>query len=65
MLRENQYGAVYLYQQKEKMAYLSLKKSSTTDFEASNLLASLQHKNIVNTLTTSRNDIFLFYGKRI
>jgi serine/threonine protein kinase len=58
VLRKNQYGAVYLYQQKEKITYLSLKKSSTTDFEASNLLASLQHKNIVNTLTTSRNDNF-------
>jgi hypothetical protein len=27
VLRKNQYGAVYLYQQKEKITYLSLKKA--------------------------------------
>lgn len=60
VLREDQYGAVYLYQQKEKNNLLIIKKKmrSTTGFEASNLLASLQHKNIVNTLATSRNEDF-------
>lgn len=60
VLREDKYGAVYLYQQKEKNNLLIIKKKnrSTTGFEASNLLASLEHKNIVSTLATSRNDDF-------
>lgn len=60
VLREDKYGAVYLYQQKERNNLLIIKKkvSTTTGFEASNLLASLEHKNIVNTLATSRNEEF-------
>jgi serine/threonine protein kinase len=60
VLREDKYGAVYLYRQKEKNNLLIIKKkaSTTTGFEASNLLASLQHKNIVNTFATSRKSGF-------
>ncbi|NKB32163.1 MAG: protein kinase [Pseudomonadales bacterium] len=60
VLREDKYGAVYLYQQKEKGNLLIIKKkaNSSTGYEASNLLASLEHPNIVNTHATSRNDNF-------
>ena len=58
ILREDHYGSVYLYQQKERGNLLIIKKKivSSSGFEASNLLASLEHPNIVNTLGTSRND---------
>lgn len=58
ILREDKFGAVYLYQQKERSNLLIIKKKivSSSGFEASNLLASLEHPNIVDTLGTSRND---------
>jgi len=58
VLREEKYGAVYLYQQQKKINLLIINKraGTTAGFEASNLLASLPHKDIVNTLATSRND---------
>jgi serine/threonine-protein kinase len=60
VLREDKYGAVYLYQQKEKNNLLIIKKKlvDTNGFEANNILASLEHPNIVNTLATSRTDEF-------
>lgn len=60
VLREDKFGAVYLYQQKERNNLLIIKKKQSTSpgFEASNLLASLQHENVVNTLGTSRNENF-------
>ena len=60
VLREDKYGGVYLYQQKEKGNLLIFKKkvAASTGFEATNLLASVQHKSIVNTLGTFRNDDF-------
>ena len=58
VLREDRFGAVYLYQQKDLNNLLIIKKklSSSAGFEASNLLASLEHENIVKTHATSRND---------
>lgn len=58
ILREDRFGSVYLYQQKNRNNLLIIKKkvSSSAGFEASNLLASLEHENIVKTLGTSRND---------
>ena len=58
ILREDRFGAVYLYQQKDRNNLLIIKKklSSSAGFEASNLLASLEHENIVKTHGTSRND---------
>ena len=60
VLREDKYGAVYLYQQKERGNLLIIKKKSSDSpgFEASSVLASLEHKNVVNTLGTSRNEEF-------
>lgn len=68
ILREDKFGSVYLYQQKLTGLYVAQHKNrnslliikkklaSSTGFKANNLLASLEHKNIVNTLGTSRND---------
>lgn len=58
ILREDRFGSVYLYQQKERGNLLIIKKKivSSSGYEASNLLASLEHPNIVNTLGTSRNE---------
>lgn len=58
ILREDKFGSVYLYQQKDRNQLLIIKKkvSSSAGFEASNLLASLEHENIVKTLGSSRND---------
>jgi serine/threonine-protein kinase len=58
VLREDKLGSVYLYQQKDRNNLLIIKKkvSSSAGFEASNLLASLEHENIVKTHGTSRND---------
>ncbi len=58
ILREDKLGSVYLYQQKDRNNLLIIKKkvSSSAGFEASNLLASLEHENIVKTHGTSRND---------
>ncbi|MFT4817387.1 MAG: serine/threonine protein kinase [Pseudohongiellaceae bacterium] len=58
ILREDKLGSVYLYQQKVRNNLLIIKKkvSSSAGFEASNLLASLEHENIVKTHGTSRND---------
>ncbi len=60
VLREDKFGAVYLYQQKEQNNLLIIKKKlvTTDGFEANNILSSLQHPNIVNTLATSRTDEF-------
>ncbi len=60
VLREDKYGAVYLYQQKEQNNLLIIKKKlvATDGFEANNILASLEHPNIVKTLATSRTDEF-------
>ena len=62
VLREDKYGGVFLYQQKERSNLLIIKKKSnaSSGYEASNLLASLDHPNIVNTLGTSRNEQFFF-----
>ena len=58
ILREDKFGSVYLYQQKDRNQLLIIKKkvSSSAGFEASNLLALLEHENIVKTHGTSRND---------
>ncbi len=60
ILREDKFGAVYLYQQKTTGTLLIIKKkmNTSTGYEASNLLAGLEHPSIVNTLATSRNDDF-------
>jgi serine/threonine protein kinase len=58
ILREDKFGSVYLYQQKDRNNLLIIKKKVSTSggYEASNLLASLEHENIVKTHGTSRND---------
>lgn len=58
ILREDKFGAVYLYQQKQKGQLLIIKKKlvDSSGFEANNLLASLEHPNIVKTLGTSRSE---------
>lgn len=58
ILREDHFGSVYLYQQKERGNLLIIKKKivSSSGFEASTLLASLEHPHIVSTLGTSRNE---------
>ena len=58
ILREDKFGSVYLYQQKKRGTLLIIKKKSvsSTGYEASNILASLEHENIVNTLGMSRNE---------
>ena len=58
ILREDKLGTVYLYQQKDRNNLLIINKkvSSSAGFEASNLLASLEHENIVKAHGTSRND---------
>lgn len=62
ILREDKYGSVYLYQQKSRGNLLIIKKKFVTSsgYEASNLLASLEHPHIVNTLGTSRSDRYFF-----
>ncbi|MDP7456036.1 MAG: serine/threonine-protein kinase [Gammaproteobacteria bacterium] len=62
VLREDKYGGVYLYQQKERNNLLVIKKkcARSSGFEASNILASLKHENIVNTLVTSIDEDFFF-----
>ncbi len=58
VLREDKFGGVFLYQQKEKGSLLVIKRkrSDSSGFEASNLLASLAHPNIVSTFATIRTD---------
>ena len=58
ILREDKFDSVYLYQQKDRNNLLIIKKkvSTSAGYEASNLLASLEHENIVKTRGTSRND---------
>lgn len=60
VLREDRFGAVYLYQQKEKGNLLIIKKKvrNSSGYEAMNLLSSLQHPHIVDTLGSYRNDDF-------
>ncbi len=60
VLREDKYGGVFLYQQKQKGTLLIVKKklAMTSGFEASKMLATLTHPNIVNTLGTFKNDKF-------
>ncbi|MEX2468599.1 MAG: protein kinase [Pseudohongiellaceae bacterium] len=60
VLREDRFGGVYLYQQKQKGTLFVVKKKicDSSGFEASKILASLQHKHIVNTLGSFRNDEF-------
>ncbi len=60
VLREDRFGGVYLYQQKEKGNLLIIKKKvrTSTGYEAMSMLASLEHPNIVNTLGTYRNEDF-------
>ena len=60
VLREDKYGGVYLYQQKEKGNLLIIKKKdrTSTGYEAMSLLSSLEHPNIVSTLGTYRNEEF-------
>ena len=60
VLREDKYGAVYLYQQKLSGNLLVIKKKVATSsgFDTSNMLTALHHENIISTLGTSRNDEF-------
>ena len=60
VLREDRFGGVYLYQQKEKGTLLIVKKKvrGSSGYEAMSLLASVTHPNIVSTLGTFRNDDF-------
>lgn len=62
VLREDRFGAVYLYQQRASGALLVIKKkvAHSSGYETSNLLCTLQHDNIIATLGTARNDQFFF-----
>lgn len=58
VLREDSIGGVYLYQQKARNNLFIIKKKliDSPGYEASNLLASLEHKNIVTTLGAFKTD---------
>ena len=58
VLREDRYGAVYLYQQKSSGCPLIIKKklSNSSGFETSNKLAKIHHSNILTTLGTAKNE---------
>lgn len=58
VLREDRFGAVYLYQQKEsgKLLVIKRKVRNSTGFQTSSLLTSLQHENILGTLGATRSD---------
>ncbi|MFM1895154.1 MAG: hypothetical protein RLZZ385_228 [Pseudomonadota bacterium] len=60
VLREDKFGAVYLYQQKQSGSLLVIKKkvSTSSGFTTSNMLTALNHDNIVTTLGTIRNEEF-------
>jgi serine/threonine-protein kinase len=58
VLREDRYGAVYLYQQKHTGNLLVIKKklSNSSGFDTSNKLTKISHDNILHTLGTAKND---------
>lgn len=58
ILREDQYGGVYLYQKRDQSELLIIKRkvASSPGFETTESLSALNHENIVNTLGTSKND---------
>ncbi|MEX0619088.1 MAG: protein kinase [Pseudohongiellaceae bacterium] len=60
ILREDKFGAVYLYLQKEKHELLIIKKkyNTSTGFEQNSILASLSQANIARTHAISRNQQF-------
>jgi serine/threonine-protein kinase len=63
VLREDKFGSVSLYQQREKNELLIIKKKvvSSPGFGESLKLASLEHPNIVSTLASFRNDENFFF----
>lgn len=60
VIKENKFGAVYLYQQKQNGSLLVIKKQTneSAGYEENAILASLEHINIVSTLGTSKNERF-------
>ncbi|MBI1822482.1 MAG: serine/threonine protein kinase [Nitrospirae bacterium] len=58
IIRENQYGAVYLFQKKETKELLVVKKCRRTKggIAEAKLLTTLRHKNIVDVFGVSEND---------
>jgi len=58
VLREDKFGAVYLYQQKKSRNLLIIKKkiSDSRGYESSELLLNLQHDHVLPTLGTTRNE---------
>ena len=58
VIKENRYGAVYLYEDRVDHRLLVIKKQTKTGsgLSAAKLLTSLKHKNIVNILGASGNE---------
>ncbi|MEX2132277.1 MAG: protein kinase, partial [Pseudohongiellaceae bacterium] len=58
VLREDKFGAVYLYQQNlsGKLLVIKRKLRTTSGYETTSRLTSLQHENILGALGVSRND---------
>ena len=60
VIKEDMYGAIYLYQNKENNSLLVIKKKAitSTGYDDNKILSSLKHKNIVSTFGTSKNSRF-------
>ena len=58
VIKDDKYGAVYLFEDKQKHELLVIKKrqSTNTGFIQSKLLSQLTHPNIVNVIGTSKNE---------
>ena len=58
VIKDDKFGAVYLFEDKQKHELLVIKKrqSTNTGFIQSKLLSQLTHPNIVNVIGTSKNE---------
>ena len=58
VLREDKYGAVYLYQQKKSRMLLIIKRkdSNSRGYESSKMLVDLQHEHVLPTLGATHNE---------
>jgi len=60
VLREDEFGAIYIYQQKARNKLFIVKKKANTSpgYETSELMTSVHHENIVTTHKILRNEEF-------